>query len=267
MVNTNNGSMKKIISILTEADGYVSGESIAETLKISRVAVWKHVSSLREAGYQIDSGRRGYMLRAAADKPFPWEMSGAGMKIEYLRSTASTMRRAAVISQRREAGGTTVIAGVQTGGIDRDGKPWQSPEGGLYLTRIRTTPLPAADADVYLTACCEAAAGVLNRLFGDSFLTVFQPPNRLEAAGRIIGAVLTEFTGSLGLITGINTGVGIYANVDAERLPSGCISISELTGVHVSEKKLAADLISALTGADSRFAAPGDGFSRDKDYS
>lgn len=46
---------EEILDILKNADGYISGERISEMLNVSRTAIWKHIKSLRESGYKIES--------------------------------------------------------------------------------------------------------------------------------------------------------------------------------------------------------------------
>ena len=47
---------------------YFSGEEIAETLSVSRTAVWKAVKTLRDDGYRIDAvPNRGYRLAEDSD--------------------------------------------------------------------------------------------------------------------------------------------------------------------------------------------------------
>ena len=58
----------RILSVLKNADGYVSGEDLSKNLGITRSAVWKHISQLKEEGYTINSVRnRGYRLENAFD--------------------------------------------------------------------------------------------------------------------------------------------------------------------------------------------------------
>ena len=53
----------KILEILTNADGYVSGQDISEQLGVSRQAVSKAVKALKEKGYKISSiTNKGYFL-------------------------------------------------------------------------------------------------------------------------------------------------------------------------------------------------------------
>ena len=55
----------KLLALLMTTEDYISGQALAEQLCISRQAVWKAVTALREQGYEIDSvTRRGYKLTA-----------------------------------------------------------------------------------------------------------------------------------------------------------------------------------------------------------
>ena len=60
---------ENIILALEASKGeYVSGESLAENLGVSRNAVWKGVNELKKNGYPIDSVRnKGYKLNASSD--------------------------------------------------------------------------------------------------------------------------------------------------------------------------------------------------------
>ena len=56
----------KLLSILLSSDGYVSGQSLAEQLGVSRQAIWKGMNSLKENGYEISSTpNKGYRLVSA----------------------------------------------------------------------------------------------------------------------------------------------------------------------------------------------------------
>ena len=67
---------EEILNRLRQSEGYVSGEQLSEALGISRTAVWKNITSLREAGYKIDSvTNRGYLLTFLPDLLTPEEVS------------------------------------------------------------------------------------------------------------------------------------------------------------------------------------------------
>ena len=46
---------KEILSVLREAGSYVSGQELCEMLQVSRTAVWKVISQLKEEGYEIEA--------------------------------------------------------------------------------------------------------------------------------------------------------------------------------------------------------------------
>jgi len=60
---------KKILNILRKSkDEYISGERLSEELGITRAGIWKHIKSLKEAGYVIESiSNRGYKLISTPD--------------------------------------------------------------------------------------------------------------------------------------------------------------------------------------------------------
>lgn len=54
---------ERVLALLTENPGYVSGQNIANSLKISRTAVWKAVNVLKARGLHIEGKTRlGYHL-------------------------------------------------------------------------------------------------------------------------------------------------------------------------------------------------------------
>ena len=68
---------QEILRLLRKAGNhYVSGEEIAETLGVSRTAIWKHIKELRRAGYDIVSqAHSGYRLEGAPDLLTPAELA------------------------------------------------------------------------------------------------------------------------------------------------------------------------------------------------
>nr|NJM04910.1 HTH domain-containing protein [Desulfobacula sp.] len=73
MVNEEIHIKDEILKILFSAKAEtVSGVRLSEMLNISRVAVWKHISALKEAGVHIGSRPRGYVLPNPEDLLFPF---------------------------------------------------------------------------------------------------------------------------------------------------------------------------------------------------
>ena len=45
----------KILQVLREADGFISGQEICNRFSVSRTAVWKAIKQLRDEGYSIEA--------------------------------------------------------------------------------------------------------------------------------------------------------------------------------------------------------------------
>ena len=139
------------------ADQYVSGAQCAETLSLSRTAVWKAVEQLRSEGYRIESGtNRGYRLSKENDV-----LSAEGiirflrhreLRVEVYPSVSSTNTLLKARAAEGAAEGLVLAAGAQTQGRGRMGHPSQP---GTY------TPFPLPGGN--------CLAGVQFRHMGKNF--------------------------------------------------------------------------------------------------
>ncbi|MFB5604012.1 MAG: HTH domain-containing protein, partial [Candidatus Nitrosomaritimum aestuariumsis] len=60
-VNDNPGLIKVLSFLKTHNTEYLSGQDLSDVLKISRVAVWKHIKKIKELGYEVESiQKQGY---------------------------------------------------------------------------------------------------------------------------------------------------------------------------------------------------------------
>ena len=66
---TTSSSRETILQLFRETPtGFVSGAHISRVLGVTRAAVWKQISSLRELGYHIEAvPSRGYRLMDSPD--------------------------------------------------------------------------------------------------------------------------------------------------------------------------------------------------------
>ena len=131
-----------LFECLAAQDGYISGELLAERLGVSRSAVWKAVSELREEGCRIEAAQnRGYALLDPGSRLPAGQIKAllhggsADCNVIVLHETDSTNDEL----KRRAAGGcpagTVLIAERQTGGKGRLGRSFYSPpRGGLYMS-------------------------------------------------------------------------------------------------------------------------------------
>ncbi|MFQ3546810.1 MAG: HTH domain-containing protein, partial [Termitinemataceae bacterium] len=75
-----------VLSLLRRVNDFVSGEWLAKQAGVSRVAVWKAVEALRQAGYPIESRENGgYRLDegGGTDFLYPWEFPNLEDHIFY----------------------------------------------------------------------------------------------------------------------------------------------------------------------------------------
>ena len=144
----------RVLTLLCACRGsYLSGEELAESLNLSRAAVWKAISALRAGGYPIEGQpSRGYRLLPGGDI-----LSLGGIesrldsrevwKIEVLDQVTSTN---ALLKARADQGapeGTVLVAASQTLGRGRLGRKFYSPaDTGVYLSALLRRDWPPAAA-------------------------------------------------------------------------------------------------------------------------
>jgi len=156
------------------------------------VALWKRIARLKGLAYRIEGSSRGYRL-LDEDAVGPWEFQD-GAAVVYQSETASTMDEAWRLAEKGAPAGTLVIADRQSAGRGRQGRPWCSPGGGLYLTLVLRPRLPSSH-----TACLalEGACALLDWLEAVHGCRLeFHWPNDLMAQGRKVGGLLVELAGS-----------------------------------------------------------------------
>ena len=108
---------------------YLSGQDLSDVLRISRVAVWKHIKKIQSLGYTVESKQKeGYKLTKNSNLLLPWEIiSGLetkvlGQQAFYFDSIDSTQNQAVKIATESEDEGIIIIAEKQTGGRGRSGR-------------------------------------------------------------------------------------------------------------------------------------------------
>ena len=222
---------KRVLDAL--AEGPASGPAVAETLDISRAAVWKHVEALREAGFEVESREDGYVLTNVP------EFGGAAVEygldapfdVEYHDSTDSTNERARELAGEG-ADDVVVLADGQTGGRGRLDREWSSPSGGIYLSIVCRPDLPPAQVPVYTLASAVAAAEAVRAAGVDAEIkwpNDLLVPTRDGDTRKLVG-VLTEMEGEADCVSWVVVGVGLNANVDVDAVPETATTMCEQIG-------------------------------------
>lgn len=192
--------------------GTVSGQALAARLSVSRVAVAKHVRALRAAGYAIDAlPGRGYTLSGTPDAPLPAEVrphltSSLWVRLDGGARTGSTNVDAVTLARAGAPHGTAVLAASQTAGRGRLGRPWESPEGGVYVSALLRPDLPPVALTGMPLAVATGVASALER-FGVEALVKW--PNDLRWNGAKLAGVLLELSAETDRTEWLVVGVGL----------------------------------------------------------
>lgn len=215
----------KVIGLLARSEGHVSGEEMSRALGVTRAAVWKEITALREEGWAIESApRQGYRL--AGDPPglsgdyisarLPAGSMFAG-KVLVEDAVDSTNTRLKAMAAQGAPEGTALLAEEQTGGRGTRGRSFQSPRGeGLYLSvlfrpRVALTDLfqltgwVASAARRGVEAACGAPVEI--KWLNDLYLN-----------GRKLCGILTELSllGESGEPDYVVVGIGVNVSQSAE---------------------------------------------------
>jgi BirA family biotin operon repressor/biotin-[acetyl-CoA-carboxylase] ligase len=238
---------------LKEADGYISGEAIGESLSVTRAALWKHIRAMEADGAVIDSApRRGYRLVSPPEAPRA-EYVGAHIRREvplfYQPATASTNDDAKAAARELETG--VFIAGEQTAGKGRKGRAWVSrPHSGVYmsfLVRPKTAPEHVASlTPAVAVAMCRAIESV------SEVSARIKWPNDILVDGKKAAGILTESMIGMDGVDYLVCGVGVNTRAGF----AGELA-DTATGVAANGTRLAAAMIDAFFDAYDRFEEDG----------
>lgn len=178
----------------------VSGEQMAADLGLTRAAVWKAVSGLKDRGFRIAAGsNRGYTLESDGGCLHPEtirrHLRAAGDFVlrvydEAAGSTNDLVREAAL---RGEPEGLVVVADTQRAGRGRQGRTFVSPPGtGVYMSLLLRPKLPAAEAVAVTGIAAVAVTQAMEDLGADG--AGIKWVNDVYLRGLKVCGILTEAT-------------------------------------------------------------------------
>ncbi|HRZ87226.1 MAG TPA: biotin--[acetyl-CoA-carboxylase] ligase, partial [bacterium] len=190
---------EQLVRVLHEkGDHFISGEELAETLGVTRTAIWNHISRLRDLGYTIDAlPHHGYRLAGIPDKMLPDEIRNVltadsfVSKIHAYDRADSTNDIAMRLAEGGALEGELVVAEQQLKGRGRLGRNWFSPKGsGLWLSLILRPSLPPSAAPQATLAGAVAVAKAIRETTGCE--AHIKWPNDVVIRGRKVCGILTE---------------------------------------------------------------------------
>lgn len=218
-MNTDQSILKAFYSA---QGGTISGEELAEKLKISRTAIWAHIADFRKLGFVFESQPNvGYRLVETPDLLIGDDLMArgnfktVGREITVFRQTGSTNDLTTERALQGAPEGLVIFAEKQTKGRGRMQRGWESKDHkGLWFSFLLRCPL-ATRAASQLTVMTTLA--VLRALHEATHLPLrIKWPNDIYCRGRKIAGILTEIEGDLDRIRHAVIGVGINVNHRAE---------------------------------------------------
>lgn len=163
---------ENVLKKLIESDGFVSGQELAESLSVSRNAIWKAVRSLLNDGYSIDAvNNKGYKLNnhyrvlSAENIKANLDTNVYGRKLIVLSEIDSTNNYAKKLAVNGTENGTAVVSDYQTAGKGRMGRSFFSPKGaGLYVSLVIRPDMDIISAQLITSCTAVAVAEAIEKL-------------------------------------------------------------------------------------------------------
>ncbi|MBI2877126.1 MAG: biotin--[acetyl-CoA-carboxylase] ligase [Candidatus Tectomicrobia bacterium] len=262
----------QVLELLLREKDYLSGETIAERLGVSRAAVWKRIRSLRKAGFVVEAQpKRGYRLLHCPDLLWPARIGQIldteiiGREIVYFPVIDSTNLYAKKLATNGAAEGTLVIAEDQTRGRGRMGRSWLSPAGKSLLFSIILRPsLPPSE--IFRLTILSAWA-VARAIASQTPLTPqIKWPNDILLQGCKVGGILIEFAADPDQVIFAVVGIGLNVNFDPAayaELSGMATSLAREIGQEVDRLGILAALLRELDrGYRILLEDPKEGFER-----
>lgn len=232
----NPGLVKVLTFLQTHNTEYLSGQDLSDVLRISRVAVWKHIKKIQELGYNVESKQKlGYKLISNSELLLPWEITSnlktkiIGRQAYYFDSIDSTQSQALKMAEDIANDGAIIIAAKQTGGRGRDGRKWMSPQGGIWFSIILHPKFDISITTLFPIASSLALSIAIEKVF--SIKPELKWPNDLTINGKKVAGMLVDVSLESNRIENLVLGVGINFNVNAKQIEKSLKGTPNFYGV------------------------------------
>jgi len=230
------GLLKVLIFLKSHKSEFLSGQDLSDILKISRVAVWKHIKKIRALGYKIESKQNlGYKLIDTTKLLLPWEITEnlntklVGKRVYYFDTINSTQNFAMEIAPNRIENGTVIIAKKQTHGKGRMKRKWKSPIGGIWLSVIIHPKFDPAAITIVPIATSLALHKAIEKIL--KINTKLKWPNDLTLNSKKVAGILLDTSIESNKIEFLVVGVGINFKINAHKLEKSLKTTSNFYGI------------------------------------
>lgn len=172
-----------------------------------------------------------------------------------MESCGSTNDEAARLARAGAKHGTVVIAERQTSGRGRDGRLWESPPGGLYVSAVLRPSLPLVAVPPMTLAIGIALAEAVKTTGARGTL---KWPNDLLVDGRKLAGVLVEAQSQGNRLESVVVGIGVNLTGELpESLGERAITLAEAAGTVIDREQFIEALLAQVERWVDRYVAVG----------
>ncbi|MGX7106170.1 biotin--[acetyl-CoA-carboxylase] ligase [Hutsoniella sourekii] len=229
--------------LLQNGENGISGQVLADQLKVSRNSIWKAVQQLREDGFDIQSSpQAGYHIKAQPKHIHQTYLQSLlasvwpQMEVHYQPCVDSTNKWAKDWINDHPGKEALFIAGEQTAGRGRYGRDFYSKlDHGLYLSLVFQPSLPLEEIAIYTLLTAVAAYLTLKEYRRDQLAIKWV--NDLYLNQKKIIGILCEAIADLenGGLSAIIVGIGFNLAGDFRQAD---LEISKEAGVIFSPEEI-----------------------------
>ncbi|EJD8529289.1 biotin--[acetyl-CoA-carboxylase] ligase [Staphylococcus pseudintermedius] len=214
--------LDQILELLTDArPDYISGQTIAEQLNVSRMTVKKTVDQLKAEGVSIDSiHNKGHQLKAL---PQAWHKGVLTSIFKHqsfinqfqtypsVDSTQQVAKKAILNDDRT----MLILSDEQTAGKGRFKRVWQSSKGkGLWMSLVLRPDIPFSMLTTFNLFMSLAISEAIQS-YSPAKVEI-KWPNDIYIEGQKVCGFLTEMVANADGIEAVICGIGINLNHDVE---------------------------------------------------
>lgn len=220
----------KVLDILIQSSpSFVSGEEIAQTLSLSRTAIWKAINELKKEGHQINSTtHKGYqyipnhtLSQAGIRRGLVQELLPSDLTIYTVETTDSTNKELKKRAIDGDLTPTLLAASTQTETKGRFGRPYFSAANGqgIYFSFSMHPRRELEEIAQYTIISAVATSRAIERLTNKKIQIKWV--NDLYMDGKKVCGILSEALTDIEThtISSIIIGIGINLAIPQEAFP------------------------------------------------
>ncbi|MCI1070867.1 biotin--[acetyl-CoA-carboxylase] ligase [Lactococcus lactis] len=216
-----------LLKLLQQKGNWVSGDELAEELKLSRESIWKAINTLKRKGNQIESRKNlGYKYVGNDSLDEDTINFYSGMKFEdkifVFDEVTSTQELAKQYLSSHEVKQPLIfVANNQTEGHGRRGRNFYSPsDTGLYFSLILPNPShDVLEIGLLTTSTAVAVVKVLEQFYKDKNFQL-KWVNDIYLGTYKVGGIITEAALDLESSSAGNFIMGIGLNLSTKDFPA-----------------------------------------------